>query len=66
MSNLYRSGEDLAIASPNPNGTDLRLVGSAHPTVYQHFQRSQFAYVSAIGPNPSSVSRGFALYRSNK
>ncbi|NEQ96356.1 MAG: hypothetical protein F6K30_06470 [Cyanothece sp. SIO2G6] len=31
------------------NGTDLRLVGSAHPTVYQHFQRSQFAYVSAIG-----------------
>ncbi|NEQ99483.1 MAG: hypothetical protein F6K30_22725 [Cyanothece sp. SIO2G6] len=31
------------------NGTDLRLVGSAHPTVYQDFQRSQFAYVSAIG-----------------
>ncbi|NEQ96585.1 MAG: hypothetical protein F6K30_07665 [Cyanothece sp. SIO2G6] len=30
------------------NGTDIRLVGSAHPTLYQHFQRSQFAYVSAI------------------
>ncbi|NEQ98547.1 MAG: hypothetical protein F6K30_17805 [Cyanothece sp. SIO2G6] len=31
------------------NGTDLRLVGTAHPTVYQDFQRSQSAYVSAIG-----------------
>ncbi|NER00181.1 MAG: hypothetical protein F6K30_26365 [Cyanothece sp. SIO2G6] len=30
------------------NGTDIRLVGSAHPTVYQYFQRSQSAYVSAI------------------
>ncbi|NEQ97250.1 MAG: hypothetical protein F6K30_11085 [Cyanothece sp. SIO2G6] len=41
-----------------PNGTDLRLVGSAHPTVYQHFQRSQFAYVSAIGLLPLSLSQG--------
>ncbi|NEQ99421.1 MAG: hypothetical protein F6K30_22410 [Cyanothece sp. SIO2G6] len=24
-------------------------MGTAHPTAYQHFQRSQFAYVSAIG-----------------
>ncbi|NEQ98143.1 MAG: hypothetical protein F6K30_15735 [Cyanothece sp. SIO2G6] len=35
-----------------PNGTDIRLVGSAHPTVYQYFQRSQFAYVSAFGVKP--------------
>ncbi|NEQ98979.1 MAG: hypothetical protein F6K30_20055 [Cyanothece sp. SIO2G6] len=44
------------MAAPNntakPNSTDLRLVGSAHPTVYQHFQRSQFAYVSAIAAKP--------------
>ncbi|NEQ95983.1 MAG: hypothetical protein F6K30_04540 [Cyanothece sp. SIO2G6] len=38
-----------------PNGTDLRLVGSAYSTVYQHFQRSQFAYVSAIGLQPISM-----------
>ncbi|NEQ98517.1 MAG: hypothetical protein F6K30_17655 [Cyanothece sp. SIO2G6] len=41
--------EGVAKADLVFNGTDLRLVGSAHPTVYQHFQRSQFAYVSAIG-----------------
>ncbi|NEQ96409.1 MAG: hypothetical protein F6K30_06750 [Cyanothece sp. SIO2G6] len=40
-----------------PNGTDIRLVGSAHPTVYQHFQRSQFAYVSAIAIQPSRLSQ---------
>ncbi|MEQ8974964.1 MAG: hypothetical protein RIE73_31835 [Coleofasciculus sp. C1-SOL-03] len=30
------------------NGTDLRLVGNAHPTVYQRLQRSKTAYFSAI------------------
>ncbi|NEQ96938.1 MAG: hypothetical protein F6K30_09470 [Cyanothece sp. SIO2G6] len=43
-----------------PNGTDLRLVGSAHPTVCQYFQRSQFAYVSAIGVKPDLEQYSFS------
>jgi hypothetical protein len=31
------------------NGTELRLVGSAHPTLYQGFRRFQKAYREAIG-----------------
>ncbi|NEQ96452.1 MAG: amino acid adenylation domain-containing protein, partial [Cyanothece sp. SIO2G6] len=57
LQQLYRALVQRQATPLNPNGTDLRLVGSAHPTVYQRFQRSQFAYVSAIALNPP-LTRG--------